>query len=134
MTDAIELTGIHCYGYHGHHAEERTLGQRFLVDLRLYLDLAPAGTSDDLTQGVDYSAAVQLVRKMVEGESRQLIESVAEAVAAGLLHAFPALTGVDVCLHKPNAPIPGPPVADVAVRVHRLRGVKRVGERRPGSA
>ena len=41
--DNIKLTGMEFFGYHGALAEENKLGQRFLVDLELYLDLHQAG-------------------------------------------------------------------------------------------
>ncbi|HEY9734659.1 MAG TPA: dihydroneopterin aldolase, partial [Trichocoleus sp.] len=49
-TDHIHVTGIRAYGYIGALPEENVLGQWFEVDLTLWLDLAPAGESDDLTQ------------------------------------------------------------------------------------
>ncbi|MBI4312116.1 MAG: dihydroneopterin aldolase, partial [Chloroflexi bacterium] len=44
--DSILLEGMAFYGYHGVNPEERALGQRFVVDLQVYLDLSRAGASD----------------------------------------------------------------------------------------
>ena len=120
-SDAIELRGIHCYGYHGRHPEERRLGQRFTVDLDLRLDLSPAGVNDDLERGVDYSAVIRLARSIVEGESYELIETVAERLAQAILRDFSAVIDISVSVHKPNAPVAGAPVDDIAVRIHRAR-------------
>ena len=38
--DTISLIGIVVYGYHGARSEERSLGQRFVVDIDLDLDLS----------------------------------------------------------------------------------------------
>jgi dihydroneopterin aldolase len=38
------------YGYHGVFPEETKLGQRFMIDLKVELDLSKAGKSDDLSQ------------------------------------------------------------------------------------
>ncbi len=46
--DKISLNRMTFYGYHGVIPEERTLGQRFIVDVDLLLDLKSAGRSDDL--------------------------------------------------------------------------------------
>ena len=35
MTDTVFLERMQFYGYHGHNPEERTLGQRFEVDVSL---------------------------------------------------------------------------------------------------
>ena len=121
MADTIQLSGISCFGYHGRHEEERRLGQRFLVDLGLALDLSAAARDDDINLGVDYSAAVRLAREVVEGDPLQLIEAVAERVAAQLLTSFQRLESVSVTIHKPHAPIAGPPVEDVSVHIRRAR-------------
>jgi 7,8-dihydroneopterin aldolase/epimerase/oxygenase len=110
-----------CYGYHGVKPEEKALGQRFLVDLTLRLDLGPAGRSDDLGLSVSYSEAARLARERVEGPSRDTIEAVAEEVAAALLERFPRLEGVTVRVKKPAAPIAGVQFGLVAVEVSRER-------------
>ncbi len=43
------------FAYHGVLSEERTLGQRFLVDLEVDADLRAAGERDELAQTVDYA-------------------------------------------------------------------------------
>ncbi|NEQ10994.1 MAG: dihydroneopterin aldolase, partial [Moorea sp. SIO4E2] len=52
--DCIKLSNIRCYGYTGYLPEEQTLGQWFEVDLTMWLDLSPAGESDDLSDTMDY--------------------------------------------------------------------------------
>jgi dihydroneopterin aldolase len=121
MTDSIELRGIQSFGYHGVYPEERQLGQRFVIDLTLHLDLRSASKQDDLSRSVDYGLVVRRAREIVEGEPCKLIEAVAERVASDLLDAFPLVSRVDVCLHKPNAPVRGAPVDDIAVRILRER-------------
>jgi len=119
-SDRILLTGLTFYGYHGFKPEERALGQRFVVDLALNLDLGPAGRSDDLAQTVDYSEAYRLVRDVVEGPPRNLIEAVAEAIAEAVLaHTTAESVWVRVC--KPWAPVKGMTAGEVAVEITRGR-------------
>jgi dihydroneopterin aldolase len=120
-TDRIVLRNLSFYGYHGCHPAERELGQRFEVDLALTLDLEPAGTSDDLTRTVNYSAIFALVREIVEGPSCNLIETVAERIAATILQQT-ATRSVWVSIRKPRAPIPGMVTGDVAVEITRPSG------------
>lgn len=122
VMDAIELIGMSFYGYHGVRAEERTLGQRFVVDVRLELDLAPAGRSDDLERTVNYAQVWQAVREVVEGRPFNLIESVGEQLAANLLGRFEVVEAVRVRVAKPTAPIKGAQVGDVTVELTRTRG------------
>lgn len=119
--DRILLGDLAFYGYHGVREEERRLGQRFLVDVELSLDLGPAGQSDDLGQTVDYSQVYRVVRDIVEGPPRSLIEAVAEAIARELLSRFSALASVLVRVKKPWAPIAGSHAGVIAVEVTRGR-------------
>ena len=84
-TDKIFISGISFYGHHGVSEEERILGQRFLVDVELTLDLGPAGVSDDLTQTVDYADVVKRVAAIGRTRRFRLLEALAEATAMDLL-------------------------------------------------
>jgi dihydroneopterin aldolase len=125
--DAILLRGLTFYGYHGARAEEHALGQRFVVDLRLELDLRLAGLSDDLADTVDYSRVHRAVAEILEGEPRNLIESVGERIAAALLDQFPPLRLVHVTVSKPGAPLPGATAGSVAVELSRARPERAIG-------
>lgn len=105
--DTIFFESIAFYAYHGAFAEENKLGQRFLVDLELKLDLAPAAAGDDLEKTVNYAEVYEAVKAEVEGQTRALVETVAERVAARLLTDFPLLQEVRVKVTKPDPPIPG---------------------------
>ncbi len=104
--DKIILEGMEFYGYHGTRPEEKTLGQRFIVDVELFLDLRQAGKTDNLDCTVNYAQVFELVQSIICGRSRQLIESVAEAIAGALLAQFP-VDEVLVRVKKPQAPLPG---------------------------
>ncbi len=119
--DAIRLTGMSFYGYHGVEPEERRLGQRFIVDLGLELDLRPAGQSDELDETVNYADVWRAARAVVEGPSVRLIERLGELLAARLLADFPPVRAVHVRVEKPWAPIAGAQLASVAVEICRGR-------------
>lgn len=121
MGDRISLLGVRARGFHGVLADEKRDGQDFVVDVVLHLDLAPAGTSDDLTRTINYAEVGADVVRRIEGPSLDLIESLAEQVAADAL-ARPAVRGVEVTVHKPSAPV-GVPFGDVAVTLERTRAV-----------
>ncbi len=104
--DCIHLNNMVFYGYHGVLDSEKELGQRFIVDLRLYLDLAPAGQSDDLKHTVNYAEVYSTIKAVVENRRYQLIEALAEALAQQVLAQFP-VEKVAVALRKPGAPIAG---------------------------
>jgi dihydroneopterin aldolase len=121
VSDSILLQGLMFYGYHGAKAEEKRLGQRFVVDLKLGLDLGPAGRSDDLALTVDYGEAYRAVRELVEGPSLNTLEALAEAIATTLLKRFRRLDLIVVRVDKPGAPIAGARLDTVAVEITRRR-------------
>jgi dihydroneopterin aldolase len=107
------------YAYHGVNPEERSLGQRFMVDVVLAVDLRRPGQSDDLADTVSYSDVFKVVRGIVEGEPRNLIEAVAEEIAAAILTGFPQVTRVTVTVRKPEVPMKGSLLDAAGVRITR---------------
>lgn len=118
--DQVQLTGVSARGYHGVLPSERQAGQEFRADVVLYLDTRPAAAGDDLAQTVSYADVAQDVHDVLAGEPVDLVETVAERIAAVVL-ARPQVEAVDVRVHKPQAPIPVP-FADVEVAIRRDRG------------
>ncbi|MFD2617471.1 dihydroneopterin aldolase [Terrilactibacillus laevilacticus] len=118
--DKIYINQMTFYGYHGVLPEENKLGQRFIVDLELLLDLKLAGDNDCLEETINYAEVYELTKEIVEGPKYQLIESVAERLASHLLDHFPKLKECRVKLIKPDPPIPGH-YQSVAVEIIRSR-------------
>ena len=119
--DEVFLEGLRFYAYHGVNPEERTRGQRFTVDVRIRCDLRAAGGSDDLTRTINYSAVAKRVRAIVEGEPRDLIETVAEEIAADVLAEFPLARTVQVTVRKPEVGLKGMFLDAAGVTVTRGR-------------
>ncbi|MDQ0378749.1 dihydroneopterin aldolase [Amycolatopsis thermophila] len=119
MPDRITLTGLRVFGRHGVFEHEKRDGQDFVVDIVVWLDLAPAAASDDLRETLHYGELAQMAAEIVGGEPYDLIESVAGRIADEVLKDS-RLSAVEVTVHKPSAPIPLD-FADVAVTVHRER-------------
>jgi dihydroneopterin aldolase len=123
-TDEILLEGMRFYAYHGVNPEERALGQRFVVDVVLAVDLRRPGQSDDLADTVSYSAVYKVVRGIVEGEPRNLIEAVAEKIAAAILTGFSRVARVTVSVRKPEVPMKGSLLDAAGVRITRSQAVR----------
>jgi 7,8-dihydroneopterin aldolase/epimerase/oxygenase len=120
-TDRIILEGMIFFGYHGTRPEETTLGQRFVVDVALQLDLRAAGVSDDLAATVDYSAVHQRARAIVEGPPLRLTEAVAERIAAAVLAEHPLVEAVQVRVRKPGVRLDDTVLAGSVVEILRRR-------------
>lgn len=120
VADRITLTGLECFGHHGVFEHEKREGQPFLVDITCWLEIGPAAAGDDLALTVNYAELAELAVSVVEGEPRDLIETVAVEIADRAMADFPLLHAVEVTIHKPQAPIPHT-FADVAVVARRSR-------------
>ena len=119
--DRILLSEMVFHGHHGTLQAEHELGQPFVVSVELYLDLRPAGSSDDLTKTVDYGEVHNMAREIVEGEPVQLVETVAERIAAGTLDGYPAVEAVKVRVAKPHVRLGDTVLAGSAVEILRRR-------------
>ena len=118
-SDSITLKGLKVQANHGVLAREREQGQLFIIDVRLWLDLAPAAKDDALAQTVDYGVLATEIVDAVAADPVDLIETVAERVAQVVL-THEAVTEVEVTVHKPQAPITVE-FADVSVTIVRSR-------------
>jgi dihydroneopterin aldolase len=118
-TDRMTVRGIEVVGHHGVFDFERREGQVFVVDLVLGLDTRPAARSDDLRDTVDYGNLVAKVKKAVETDPVDLIETLAQRVA-GVCLEDDRVQWTEVTVHKPDAPIAAT-FKDVALTIFRSR-------------
>ncbi len=123
--DRLTLTGLRANAFHGVFDHERRDGQVFIIDVIVSLDLRAAAASDDLAATIHYGELAEEVVAAVESEPVDLIETVAERVAAIVL-AHRAAQRVTVTLHKPSAPI-SVPFADVSVTITREQSPRSGG-------
>jgi dihydroneopterin aldolase len=121
MDDSITLEGMVFFGYHGTRPEERSLGQPFVVDVTLRLDLRAAGARDDLAATVDYSAVHRQARAIVEGPPLHLTEAVAERIAAAVLAEHAPVREVTVRVRKPNVRLDDTVLVGSVVEITRRR-------------
>ena len=105
--DKIVLNGCRFYGYHGAFAEEQTLGQIFVIDAELSVDLAVASQSDDLEDTVHYGLVFEVMRKQAEEKKYALIERLAGAICDNLFAEFESILAIKIRITKENPPING---------------------------
>ena len=117
--DSIQLTGLRVFAFHGVLNGEREVGQEFVIDTKLELDLSAAAQSDDVADTVHYGELAEAIALAVQRDPVNLIESVAQRVV-DLALAYSSVTRVTVTVHKPSAPITIP-FGDVSVTLTRGR-------------
>ena len=120
MSDTIFITGLLIHAHHGVMAHEAKVGQRFVIDLELAIDLARAGMTDKLVDTVSYAGIVEAATRAFTAKSYRLVEAAAAAVANEVLAACPRVGSVKVSVHKPHAPIAAI-FNDVGVTIVRRR-------------
>ena len=120
QNDKITLQGMKFYGFHGVNPEEKTLGQTYLVDCEVTLDLSKAGISDNLNDTVSYTHIYRVARSVIEGESKNLLEALAESIANKVINEF-KIQSIRVSVVKPNPPIKGSNINQAAVEIIRHR-------------
>ncbi|MDQ2083560.1 dihydroneopterin aldolase [Xanthobacteraceae bacterium Astr-EGSB] len=120
MSDAIFVTGLLVHAHHGVMEHEEKVGQRFVIDIELELDLATAAASDRLVDTVSYSALVEVATQAFTNRNFRLVEAAAGAIADAVLSAFPRAAAVKVTVHKPHAPVAAI-FTDVGVSILRRR-------------
>ena len=120
MSDRIFVRGLALHAYHGVMPHEAKVGQTFMLDLDLEIDLSAAARSDKVIDTVSYDKVVECTAEAFCSERHRLIEAAAGCVADAMLAAFPRVRSVRVTIHKPHAPIAAT-FDDVGVSIHRKR-------------
>jgi dihydroneopterin aldolase len=120
MSDRVVLAGMEFLARHGVNDWEKVEPQRFEIDLELALDVHPAALADDLAKAVDYRGVYDTTRRVVEDNTFDLIETLAEAIAREVLGANAAVDEVTVRVRKPGVELGGP-VAYAGVEISRRR-------------
>jgi 7,8-dihydroneopterin aldolase/epimerase/oxygenase len=105
MTDTIFITGIVIHARHGVLEHESEVGQRFVIDLELSVDLSESSRTDKLADTVSYSNVVATATEAFRDTNYKLLERAAGAVADAVLSTFLRVSAVKVTVHKPHAPI-----------------------------
>jgi len=105
MSDTIFIRGLVMHAWHGVMAHETEVGQRFVIDLDLAVDLSESSRTDRLADTVSYSDVVACASAAFRDTNYKLLERAAGAVGEAILGAFPRITSVTVTVHKPHAPI-----------------------------
>ncbi len=126
MKDYIEIDNLIVFANHGVFDEEKAMGQRFMISLKMHTDISNAAKTDDITQSINYGEVCEFVTEFTKTHRAKLIEKAAQDIAYALLDKYSLLQSVEVQMKKPWAPI-GLPLDNVLVNVTRYRAVAYIG-------
>jgi dihydroneopterin aldolase len=116
--DRIVLEGMVFSGRHGVRPAEREQTQEFKVDVELDADLVRPGRSDRVEDTVDYRRVHRIAKEVVEGESVQLIETLADRIADRVLDLDRVLAVSVRIAKRPQSMMP---IEGAAVQIRRTR-------------
>lgn len=101
----ISLNDLQFEAFHGVHADEKILGNTFIVDCFVKLP-EPEALIDRLEQTVDYQVVYEIIKNEMEVPT-PLLETVCMKIERSIRHEFPLVVAVSVSIKKLHPPIPG---------------------------
>lgn len=119
--DKLLIKNMSFHAYHGEFQVEGKFGQNFEVDVELYFDIRKPGQSDDIHDTIDVFAVYEMIEQIMVHEGRyNLIEALAETIAARILAGFDILHEIVVRVRKTKSPVKGlVDYAEIEIRRNR---------------
>lgn len=99
----ISLRDLHFHAYHGVLPQERKVGNDYVVNVKVKVDVAEAMVSDNVEATVNYATLYNMVKEEMNTPSA-LLENVAYRIADRFFSAFPTIQATSICVRKVNPP------------------------------
>lgn len=118
--DAILITALEFYAYHGASDEEQVVGHRYSLDIRLTVDCRPAAASDSVADTVNYAEVAALLLEVGTSAQYRLLERLSDRMLSAVFARFPIVQEAALRLQKISPPLPAI-AASVGVEISRSR-------------
>lgn len=106
MESYILLENIQIYAHHGVFNQETLVGNNFVVNLKIKINLLKAVSSDNLNDTVSYALVYEVVKREMTINSK-LLEHVAGRIVSSLKKEFQEIEQIELKLSKLNPPVGG---------------------------
>ena len=123
MNSYIFLDNVRFFAYHGVGQQEREVGNEFVINLQLKVDIARAAETDDVTHTVSYADVYENVKAEMEIPSK-LLEHVCGRIIKRLFRTFPTVKAIELKLAKRNPPM-GADLDAAGVEVHSVSNKRK---------
>lgn len=100
----IFLQGIRLYAFHGVDSQEKSVGQYFLIDIKLGVDFTKACSNDDLNDTINYATVYTLIKEEMEKPSN-LLEHVSQRIIQRIFNLSPTIQTIWIKLTKQVPPM-----------------------------
>ena len=102
----VALIGAEFFAYHGFYEEERRIGNKYIVDIKIQTEFTSSIDDDDLAKTVDYEQLYSILRFEMDVPSK-LLEHVAGRILHAVYQQFPFIQRLEIGIAKQNPPIGG---------------------------
>jgi dihydroneopterin aldolase len=106
LVSEIVLSGMEFYALHGCFDEEKIIGTRFKVDLKLISDTLEAAKNDDLKKTINYQCVYQDVRNIMN-RPVNILETICLQIIKMIQVKYPTVVHAEVTVYKLNPSIGG---------------------------
>ncbi len=98
----IHLHQLSFRGFHGIHEEERIIGNTFIVEVAVQIDIP--GRVEALTDTLDYVSCYNIIQKRMQ-QPTALLENIAEDIIAAIKAADNRVSSIECSIRKQDPPI-----------------------------
>lgn len=102
----IELEEMEFYAYHGCFKEEQVVGNRFMVNITIQVDVKKPSQTDNIYDALNYVTVYELTKHEIQKNSH-LVEHLTERILAAIHNQFNYVDWVRVKVSKMNPPMGG---------------------------
>jgi len=118
--DKIIIKGLEVFAHHGVYENEKSKGQKFIINVEFGVDTITAGLSDDIEDTLDYAKVCEFLKDYMVVNQVNLLETLVNELSRKLLLTFKDIKSVELEICKPDAPIPSK-FDNVSLKVFRTR-------------
>lgn len=112
----IFLKDIHCYAYHGVARQENLIGNDYIIQLKLKVNIEQAAETDEVTNTVNYAEVCEVVKSEMNIPSK-LLEHVSKRIVSRLFSEFSTIEEIQINLSKRNPPM-GADIDAAGIELH----------------
>lgn len=117
-TSYILLRGVHFHAFIGVGEQERSVGNDYILDLRIGYSLANAMESDDVLDTLNYAEVYDLIKNVMQ-HPMKLLEAAAGCIVDNLTATYKGIESIDLKLIKLNPPM-GADCEGAGVELHLI--------------
>jgi len=107
MIGIIELENLEFTAYHGCFSEEKIIGNRFIVQLKVTTDVSKVCKSDNINDALNYQTLFDLVKEQMKMTSNLLEHVCARILDSIYEHFGDEIINATVTVSKCNPPLGG---------------------------